>query len=131
MKGNAFESAASHALLLVATIFALYPILWVVAIALTPGGLGAHAGVFPLPRSPSLDNFRLVLGAVWTFNMFNVVFLVSGGDPDETTDILVSEAYRWAFTRDAQYGYAAAYAVLIFGLLWLMTKASSKIAQGT
>jgi arabinogalactan oligomer/maltooligosaccharide transport system permease protein len=59
----------------------------------------------------------VVLGAVWTFNMFNVVFLVSGGDPDETTDILVSEAYRWAFTRDAQYGYAAAYAVLIFLLL--------------
>ena len=55
----------------------------------------------------------VVLGAVWTFNMFNVVFLVSGGDPDETTDILVSEAYRWAFTRDAQYGYAAAYAVPI------------------
>jgi arabinogalactan oligomer/maltooligosaccharide transport system permease protein len=59
----------------------------------------------------------VVLGAVWTFNMFNVVFLVSGGEPDETTDILVSEAYRWAFTRDAQYGYAAAYAVLIFVLL--------------
>jgi arabinogalactan oligomer/maltooligosaccharide transport system permease protein len=59
----------------------------------------------------------IVLGAVWTFNMFNVVFLVSGGEPDETTDILVSEAYRWAFTRDAQYGYAAAYAVLIFVIL--------------
>lgn len=60
----------------------------------------------------------VVLGAVWTFNMFNVVFLVSGGEPDGTTDILVSEAYRWAFTRDAQYGYAAAYAVLIFLLLF-------------
>ena len=59
----------------------------------------------------------VVLGSVWTFNMFNVVFLVSGGEPDGTTDILVSEAYRWAFTRDRQFGYAAAYAVLIFLLL--------------
>ena len=59
----------------------------------------------------------VVLGSVWTFNMFNVVFLVSGGEPDGTTDILVSDAYRWAFTRDAQYGYAAAYAVLIFLIL--------------
>jgi arabinogalactan oligomer/maltooligosaccharide transport system permease protein len=59
----------------------------------------------------------VLLGAVWTFNMFNVVFLVSGGAPDGQTDILVSEAYRWAFTRGAQYGYAAAYAVLIFVLL--------------
>ena len=55
----------------------------------------------------------VMLGAIWTFNMFNVVFLVSGGEPDGTTDILVTEAYRWAFTRETQYGYAAAYAVLI------------------
>jgi arabinogalactan oligomer / maltooligosaccharide transport system permease protein len=64
----------------------------------------------------------VTLGAIWTFNMFNVVFLVSGGDPDGTTDILVSEAYRWAFTREAQYGYAAAYAVLIFVMLMLGTR---------
>ncbi|MFO0760181.1 MAG: extracellular solute-binding protein [Byssovorax sp.] len=60
----------------------------------------------------------VILGSIWTFNMFNVVFLVSGGEPDGTTDILVSEAYRWAFTRENQYGYAAAYAVLIFLLLF-------------
>lgn len=64
----------------------------------------------------------VTMGSVWTFNMFNVVFLVSGGDPDGTTEILVSEAYRWAFTRDAQYGYAAAYAVLIFLLLFGSTR---------
>jgi arabinogalactan oligomer / maltooligosaccharide transport system permease protein len=66
----------------------------------------------------------VTMGSVWTFNMFNVVFLVSGGDPDGTTEILVSEAYRWAFTRDAQYGYAAAYAVLIFLLLFGTTRIS-------
>lgn len=64
----------------------------------------------------------VTLGTIWTFNMFNVVFLVSGGDPDGTTDILVSEAYRWAFTRQNQYGYAAAYAVLIFLLLSFATR---------
>ena len=69
----------------------------------------------------------IMLGAIWTFNMFNVVFLVSGGDPDGTTDILVSEAYRWAFTRDAQYGYAAAYAVLIFVLLSGITRGLDRI----
>ncbi len=68
----------------------------------------------------------VVLGAVWTFNMFNVVFLVSGGEPDGATDILVSEAYRWAFTKDAQYGYAAAYAVLIFGLLAVSSRVMSR-----
>lgn len=72
----------------------------------------------PLLR-PSLGP-SVAMGAVWTFNQFNVVFLVSGGEPDGETDILVSEAYRWAFTRQAQYGYAAAYAVLIFALLGLV-----------
>jgi arabinogalactan oligomer/maltooligosaccharide transport system permease protein len=64
----------------------------------------------------------VLLGAVWTFNMFNVVFLVSAGEPDGSTEILVSEAYRWAFTRGHQTGYAAAYAVLIFGVLVVATR---------
>ena len=64
----------------------------------------------------------VVLGSVWTFNMFNVIYLVSGGEPDGKTDILVSEAYRWAFARNSQLGYAAAYAVIIFGVLALMTR---------
>ncbi|PCC67407.1 carbohydrate ABC transporter substrate-binding protein, CUT1 family /carbohydrate ABC transporter membrane protein 1, CUT1 family [Nannocystis exedens] len=71
----------------------------------------------------------VTLGAIWTFNMFNVVFLVSGGDPDGSTDILVSEAYRWAFTREAQYGYAAAYAVLIFLLLLVTTRLPAWLAR--
>jgi len=69
----------------------------------------------------------VVLGSVWTFNMFNVVFLVSGGEPDGSTDILVSDAYRWAFTRDAQYGYAAAYAVLIFLILAGTSRLGAKL----
>jgi arabinogalactan oligomer/maltooligosaccharide transport system permease protein len=79
----------------------------------------------PLLRPTMLP--AIVLGSVWTFNMFNVVFLVSGGEPDGTTDILVSDAYRWAFTRDAQYGYAAAYAVLIFLILAGGSKLLSRI----
>jgi arabinogalactan oligomer/maltooligosaccharide transport system permease protein len=65
----------------------------------------------------------VAMGSVWTFNQFNVIFLVSGGEPDGQTEILVTEAYRWAFTRQAQYGYAEAYAVLIFGILVLLTRA--------
>jgi arabinogalactan oligomer/maltooligosaccharide transport system permease protein len=59
----------------------------------------------------------VVLGTIWTFNMFNVIFLVSEGQPEGATDILVTEAYRWAFERNGQYGYAAAYSLVIFGIL--------------
>jgi len=61
-RANRLESAGVHALLLAAVLFATYPVLWVVSIALTPGGLGANIGILPIPKSPSLDNFRLVLG---------------------------------------------------------------------
>ncbi|MBN1770960.1 MAG: extracellular solute-binding protein [Deltaproteobacteria bacterium] len=85
----------------------------------------------PMIRSSLVP--AVVLGSVWTFNMFNVIYLVSGGDPEGRTEILISQAYRWAFSRQEQYGYAAAYAVLIFGILlafdllsrrWTRTEAS-------
>jgi arabinogalactan oligomer/maltooligosaccharide transport system permease protein len=71
----------------------------------------------------------LLIGTVWTFNQFNIVYLVSGGEPDNSTDILISEAYRWAFTRQEAYGYAAAYAVLIFAILLVWSVASARMAR--
>jgi len=61
--------------------------------------------------------------------MFNIVFLVSGGEPDGATEILVSQAYRWAFTRGHRYGYAAAYAVLIFLVLAAQAALSKRATQ--
>ncbi|RME22000.1 MAG: extracellular solute-binding protein, partial [Deltaproteobacteria bacterium] len=69
----------------------------------------------PLLRPALLP--AVILGSVWTFNMFNIIYLVSGGEPDGATEILISDAYRWAFTRGHFYGYASAYAVLIFFVL--------------
>lgn len=69
-----------------------------------------------------------ILGSVWTFNQFNVIYLVSAGEPDGSTDILVSQAYRWAFTRGHRYGYAAAYALLIFGILVLYGRVANRLA---
>ena len=82
---------------------------------------------FPLLRPALLP--AVLLGTIWTFNMFNVIYLVSGGEPGGATDILISEAYRWAFERHEQYGYASAYAVLIFGILYLMSRAQSRILR--
>jgi arabinogalactan oligomer / maltooligosaccharide transport system permease protein len=75
---------------------------------------------FPLLKPALIP--AIVLGSVWTFNMFNIIYLVSEGGPDSSTDILITEAYRWAFQRQEQYGYAAAYGVLIFGVLLLYTR---------
>ncbi|MEC8424800.1 MAG: extracellular solute-binding protein, partial [Myxococcota bacterium] len=79
----------------------------------------------PLLRPALLP--AIVLGSVWTFNMFNIIYLVSGGEPDGASEILISEAYRWAFTRGHRYGYAAAYAVLIFLVLLVYSRMSNRV----
>lgn len=71
----------------------------------------------------------VILGSVWTFNGFNIIYLVSGGEPDSATEILISEAYRWAFTRQEQYGYAAAYATLIFLVLLAYSRGTRKLLK--
>ncbi|MBX7115902.1 MAG: extracellular solute-binding protein [Myxococcaceae bacterium] len=69
----------------------------------------------------------IILGTVWTFNMFNVIYLVSGGEPGGSTNILVTEAFRWAFERNEQYGFAAAYAVLIFVVLFIWSAFTKRL----
>ncbi len=70
----------------------------------------------------------VILGSVWTFNMFNIIYLVSGGEPDGRTEILISQAYRWAFSRGHRYGYASAYAVIIFLVLVLYGRGANRLA---
>ncbi|MBS1151213.1 MAG: putative sugar transporter permease/periplasmic sugar-binding protein [Myxococcaceae bacterium] len=81
----------------------------------------------PLLRPALLP--AIILGSVWTFNMFNVIYLVSGGEPGGATDILVSEAFRWAFQRNEQYGFAAAYSVLIFFVLLGWSSITRRISR--
>ena len=71
----------------------------------------------------------VILGAIWTFNMFNVIFLVSGGRPGGGTDILVTDAYRWAFERGERYGMAAAMGAIIFLILLAWTLLGSRIGR--
>ncbi|MBN2693397.1 sugar ABC transporter permease [bacterium] len=71
----------------------------------------------------------IILGTIWTFNMFNVIYLVSGGDPQSKTDILITEAYRWAFERNGRYGYSAAYATIIFAVLFLYNQVTTRIQK--
>jgi arabinogalactan oligomer / maltooligosaccharide transport system permease protein len=67
----------------------------------------------------------IVLSVVWTFNMFNIIFLVSGGEPGGANEILITKAYKLAFEQ-YQYAYAAAYSTVIFIILlvygWFQTR---------
>ena len=60
-KPSRAESLVVNVLIVAAVAFAVYPLLWVIALALSPQGLGS-GGVLPLPHDPSFANFRRVLG---------------------------------------------------------------------
>ncbi|HEY1555206.1 MAG TPA: sugar ABC transporter permease [Kofleriaceae bacterium] len=71
----------------------------------------------------------VALGSIWTFNMFNVIYLVSAGKPGDSTNILVTDAYRWAFERNDRYGMAAAEATLIFLILLLWNVFGARLVR--
>ena len=60
--------------------------------------------------------------------MFNIIYLVSGGQPGGATDILITEAYRWAFEQD-RYGYAAAYSLVIFFILLGYARLTQRLSK--
>lgn len=62
----------------------------------------------------------IILGVVWTFNKFDVIYLITQGGPQEKTDILVSSMYKAAF-QFYRYGFTAMFALVIFIILLIFT----------
>ncbi len=85
---------------------------------------------------PVLVPATVLGGVVWTFNNFNVIYLVTrGGGPMEGTDILVTSLYKAVF-EFYRYGFGAAYSTVILAILmffaWvhLRTTRSLEEAEG-
>lgn len=76
------------------------------------------------------------LGAIWTFNNLNVIWLVSnGGEPQDMTHILVSYVYKSVFNL-YRFGYGAALSavmfliLLVFSLVFLHRTRATETAFG-
>ena len=81
MRGGVAVEILVHVALLAAVVVALYPILWVVSLALSPGD-APEARVIPVPSQWSLENFVEVGGrtdddGTWLFGiqLFNSLFI--------------------------------------------------------
>lgn len=73
----------------------------------------------------------ITLGIIWTFNNLNVIWLVSNaGEPSDQTHILVSYVYKAAFNL-YRYGYAAAFSMIIFLILLIMSLTFLKRTKAT
>lgn len=71
-----------------------------------------------------------VYGIVATFNLFNLIYLLSGGGPLRQTEILVTTAYRLV-NENRLYGTAAAFSVIIFFVLLGLTLITNRITKAT
>jgi multiple sugar transport system permease protein len=57
-----------------------------------------------------------LLSALWTFNDFNVIYILTKGGPVNTTDILITFIYKYSFEY-LRFGPAAVMAVITFAIL--------------
>lgn len=60
----------------------------------------------------------VILGVVWTFNNLRVIYLLTQNTLTNKIDILVTHVYRSAF-EFYRYGYAAAFSLIIFVILFI------------
>jgi len=94
------------------------------------------AGRWQQFRSVTLPSLKpalvpaIILSVIWTFNMFNIIYLTSKGEPAHATEILITEAYKIAFEQ-YRYGYAAAYSTVIFLILLVYGVWQNRVSRAT
>jgi multiple sugar transport system permease protein len=67
--------------------------------------------------------FLLIMNLIYSFQVFDTVFAMTSGGPNNATTMLVTYAYRTGFDEHGpgQLGYAAAVGVVIFAITMVIT----------
>jgi arabinogalactan oligomer/maltooligosaccharide transport system permease protein len=139
------EPNTAFAACIVANVWLGYPFMMVIAL----GGLqGIPQELYEAARIDGANRWQqflnvtlpllkpvlvpaVTLGAIWTFNNLNVVWLVSNtGEPADQTHILVSYVYKAVFNF-YRYGYGAALSMVIFAMLLSVSLFSLKKSRAT
>lgn len=71
-----------------------------------------------------------MVGMIMTFNLFHVIYFISGGGPLGKTEILVTQAFK-LMNEQQLYGVAAAFCVFIFIILATISLITNKISRAT
>ncbi len=69
-------------------------------------------------------------GMILTFNLFNLIYMVSGGGPLRQTEILVTTAFRLV-NEQRLYGVAAAFGIYTMIILLALTILTNRITKAT
>ena len=79
-----------------------------------------------LPSIKPITYLVVTLGTIWSFQVFDLVYSMTGGGPGRSTLTLVLIIYQYAF-KQYKMGYACAVSFVLF-LLVLLVSAMQKIA---
>ena len=69
-----------------------------------------------LPLLKPILTPAIILGTVWTFNMVNVIYIITSGSASDESQILITMVFKKAF-QYFRYGQSAALSVVIFLIL--------------
>ena len=72
----------------------------------------------------------IMLGTIWTFNNFNVIYFISKGGPYGETEILVTQAFKLVYEQRL-YGVAAAFSLVVFVILLAITLINNRVTRAT
>lgn len=79
-----------------------------------------------LPLLRPITMLVVTLGTIWSFQVFDIVYVMTNGGPGRATLTLVLSIYNSAF-RDYKIGYASAEAVLMFIVVLIVSIAQKLI----
>lgn len=86
----------------------------------TPKGRAFRRITLPLLMPTML--VVVVLSLIKAFQVFDEVYVLTGGGPGQATRMIIQHIYETAFTGDAKrYGVAAASSVLVAGMILMLT----------
>lgn len=69
-----------------------------------------------IPQLRPVTLLVVVLGTIWSFQVFDLVYTMTGGGPGGATTTLVMAVYKAGF-RDFRMGYASAIAMVLFAVI--------------
>ena len=73
--------------------------------------------------------FLLIINVIYSFQVFDIVFVLTGGGPQDATSVLVTYAYEHGFTRRDQ-GYGAALGMVLLLVTLAFTAVQWRTSRG-
>jgi len=82
-----------------------------------------------LPMLRPIAFLITLLDVIWTFNVFSVIFLITGGGPFNRSQTLITYAFQKAFQGQQLYGLGGAYGFIILMILLIFTLIYSRMLR--